>query len=48
MATATKCGHCGEGVQMTRMSMVDFESICYPCKRKEEEDLKKCQLQPQS
>jgi len=37
MATSTTCKRCDREVMMTRMSMVDFKRICYPCERKEKE-----------
>ena len=41
MSTSKTCGRCGRQVQMTRMSMIDYEDLCYPCRRKEDEEIEK-------
>ena len=38
MATSTTCRRCGGEFQMTRMSMIDYYDLCYPCRRDEDKD----------
>lgn len=40
MATTTTCKRCGKETHFTRMSLIDFESICYSCREKEDADAK--------
>ncbi len=38
MSTSTTCRRCGREIQMTRMSMLDYYDLCYPCREEEDTD----------
>lgn len=38
MATSKTCRQCGREVVMTRMSMLDYEDICWTCRGEEDKD----------
>lgn len=38
MATPKTCRRCGTRTHFTKISMLDYYDICYPCEKKENKD----------